>query len=137
MTFAKGKRPSPAATVQPVLVDDDDGFPIETSGPEETMLVVVNRGVVEVPHPTLKKFLRKEEDGTLTYTPRRLRYFPGSEVTLEGSRAKELIELGTVSLPGELPKVGKHPDLVQPRFAEDPEPPAEPRPLISKLDDGR
>jgi hypothetical protein len=85
----------------------------------------------------LKKFLRKDEDGTLVYTPRRLRYFPGSEVELEASRAKELIELGTVSLPGDLPKVGRHPDLVQPRFAEDPDPPTEPRPLISKLDDGR
>jgi len=54
MTFRKAKQ---APRPEPVLVDDGDGgFPVETSGPEATMLVIVSRGVVEVPHPTEKVF---------------------------------------------------------------------------------
>jgi hypothetical protein len=133
MTFRKAKQ---APRPEPVLVDDGDGgFPVETSGPEATMLVIVSRGVVEVPHPTLRKFLRKEEDGTLTYTPRKLHYFPGSEVELEVSRARELVEQGFCTLPGELPKVGRHPDMVFPVDSEAPGGPVyEPGPVVSQID---
>jgi hypothetical protein len=135
MTKFQPKAPRPVAVLPEII--EDEGFPVDVTATEETMLVQVVRGVVELPHPTLKKFLRKEEDGTLTYTPRRLQYFPGSEVTLEASRAKQLIELGFCILPGELPKVGRHPDLVFPVDSEAPSPVYEPGPVVTKLDDGR
>jgi hypothetical protein len=129
----------PAPVVLPELLDDNE-FPLSAPVSEETEVCIVSRGVVDVPHPTEKgRFLWKDEvTGEPVYASRMIRHFPGCEITLPVHEAKRLRELGTVTRPGELAQVGRHPDLpVHPSRPEDPAPPQADRPIITKLDDGR
>ena len=112
-------RPARPARPQPELVDDDfDTAPVA----EEMVTTIVSRGTVYMPHPTETFVSSRREDGTPVKTPRLVRYRCGCELKLPVSEAKRLIEMGTVVLPGELPLVGPHPDLVvRPDRPEDPD----------------
>jgi hypothetical protein len=129
------KAPRPV-TVLPEVIDDE-GFPTDVVATEETMTVVVARGVIWDPHPTETKITGRNEDGTIQRAPKIIQYRPGCEVTLEAKRAQELLANGTVKRPGEDPMVGRHPDLlVRPDRPEDPDPPTGDRgPVVSQIDD--
>jgi hypothetical protein len=107
-------RPARAASAtrpEPELVDDD--FGTEQQPVEALVTTIVSRGTVYGPHPTEKFVSRRDElTGKPVYSPRLVRYRCGCELKLPVSEAKRLIEMGTVVLPGELPLVGPHPDLV-------------------------
>jgi hypothetical protein len=114
-------RPARTARPEPELVDVDD-FGTAPQPVEEMVTTIVSRGTVYMPHPTETYISSRREDGTPVVTPRSVRYRPGCELKLPVSEAKRLIEMGTVVLPGELPLVGPHPDLlVRPDRPEDPD----------------
>jgi hypothetical protein len=114
-------RPARPARPEPELVEDDFGS--TAPQPEEEMVTtIVSRGTVYMPHPTETFVSSRREDGSAVKTPRLVRYRPGCELKLPVSEAKRLIEAGTLVLPGELPLVGPHPDLlVRPDRPEDPD----------------
>ena len=106
MTFKKKATPE----VLPEL-EDDDRLPV-AQPIEETMEVIWVRGVVEVPHPTEKKFTRVDEQGVAQYRPRWVTHKPGCRVTLPISEALRFIKMGSARREGQLASVGIHPDLL-------------------------
>jgi hypothetical protein len=137
---AKRHHARPAPVVLPEILMDDNEFGPPEPVSDATEIVIVARGVVDVPHSTEKgRFLWKNEiTGEPVFASRMIRYHPGCEIVLPVHEAERLIALGRVTRPGENPQVGRHPDIpVHPGRPEDPDPVAELRPIITQLDDGR